>query len=159
MKKQSKKNDITEALESVKERLVSLENKIDTIIRQTSARTPAPNNVQKPFQRFDRPPQTQFEGDRNNMIRRDARMMYKTVCADCKNECEVPFKPSQDRPVYCRDCFAKRKAAGNFKTRSEGTPKVRPVVPIHAHAVSEEKTDKSGKSIKRKKASPKRHKK
>jgi len=37
------------------------------------------------------------------------REMHKAVCAECKQECEVPFKPSQDRPVYCKDCFAKRR--------------------------------------------------
>ncbi len=37
------------------------------------------------------------------------REMHKAVCADCKQECEVPFKPSGDRPVYCKDCFSKRK--------------------------------------------------
>lgn len=37
------------------------------------------------------------------------REMHKAVCADCGNECEVPFKPSGDKPVYCRDCFRKHK--------------------------------------------------
>ena len=37
------------------------------------------------------------------------REMHKTVCADCNNECEVPFKPSGDRPVYCKECFSKHK--------------------------------------------------
>jgi len=37
------------------------------------------------------------------------REMHKTTCADCGNECEVPFKPTEGRPVYCRDCFAKHK--------------------------------------------------
>lgn len=37
------------------------------------------------------------------------REMHKAVCAECKKECEVPFKPSGDRPVYCKDCFMKRK--------------------------------------------------
>ena len=37
------------------------------------------------------------------------REMFKATCADCKKECEVPFKPSGDRPVYCKDCFSKRK--------------------------------------------------
>ncbi len=35
--------------------------------------------------------------------------MHKATCADCNKECEVPFKPREDRPVYCRECFAKRK--------------------------------------------------
>ncbi|CAG1005868.1 MAG: hypothetical protein OIN86_11160 [Candidatus Methanoperedens sp.] len=33
------------------------------------------------------------------------REMFKTTCADCKQETEVPFKPSGDRPVYCRECY------------------------------------------------------
>jgi len=40
---------------------------------------------------------------------RGPRKMYKTVCADCGKECEVPFQPKRDRPVYCRECFVKRK--------------------------------------------------
>ena len=40
------------------------------------------------------------------------REMHKATCSDCKKECEVPFKPSGDRPVYCKECFAKRRDAG-----------------------------------------------
>ena len=40
------------------------------------------------------------------------REMHKATCADCKKECEVPFKPSGDRPVYCKECFSKRKDSG-----------------------------------------------
>ncbi len=40
---------------------------------------------------------------------RGPREMHKAVCAECKKECEVPFKPSGDRPVYCRECFSKRR--------------------------------------------------
>ena len=36
------------------------------------------------------------------------REMHKAVCAECKSDCEVPFKPSEGKPVYCRDCFSKR---------------------------------------------------
>ena len=43
--------------------------------------------------KFDRPP----------------REMHKAVCADCGKECEVPFKPSGDRPVYCRECYQKHR--------------------------------------------------
>ena len=31
--------------------------------------------------------------------------MHRATCADCGNSCEVPFRPSGDRPVYCSDCF------------------------------------------------------
>ena len=37
------------------------------------------------------------------------RKMYKAVCADCGKECDVPFKPTGDRPVYCRECFKKHR--------------------------------------------------
>jgi len=40
------------------------------------------------------------------------REFHKAVCSDCKQECEVPFKPSGDRPIYCKSCFAKRKDSG-----------------------------------------------
>ena len=40
---------------------------------------------------------------------RGPREMNKAICADCKKECEVPFKPREDRPVYCKDCFSKHK--------------------------------------------------
>ncbi|MDI6642734.1 MAG: hypothetical protein QMD95_01595 [Candidatus Hodarchaeaceae archaeon] len=37
------------------------------------------------------------------------REMHKATCSDCGAECEVPFKPTEGRPVYCRDCWAKRR--------------------------------------------------
>ncbi|MFH1457767.1 MAG: CxxC-x17-CxxC domain-containing protein [Candidatus Omnitrophota bacterium] len=40
------------------------------------------------------------------------REMHKAICAECKKECEVPFKPREDRPIYCRDCYSKRKNEG-----------------------------------------------
>jgi CxxC-x17-CxxC domain-containing protein len=38
---------------------------------------------------------------------RGPRKMYKAICADCGQECEVPFKPTEGRPVYCRECYQK----------------------------------------------------
>jgi CxxC-x17-CxxC domain-containing protein len=35
--------------------------------------------------------------------------LQKAVCADCGQECEVPFKPDASRPVYCRECWVKRR--------------------------------------------------
>lgn len=36
---------------------------------------------------------------------REEKKMYPAVCGQCGNDCEVPFKPSSDKPVYCDDCF------------------------------------------------------
>ena len=30
-------------------------------------------------------------------------------CAACGKEATVPFKPREDRPVYCSECFARMK--------------------------------------------------
>lgn len=35
------------------------------------------------------------------------REMYDAVCASCGKACKVPFKPTEGRPVYCSECFAK----------------------------------------------------
>lgn len=35
--------------------------------------------------------------------------MFKAICSDCKKSCEVPFKPSSDKPVFCRDCFSAKR--------------------------------------------------
>jgi len=37
------------------------------------------------------------------------RKMHKAICAECGKECEVPFKPTEGRDVFCRECFAKRR--------------------------------------------------
>ena len=37
------------------------------------------------------------------------RKMYPAKCSECQADTEVPFEPDPDRPVFCRDCYAKRK--------------------------------------------------
>jgi len=37
------------------------------------------------------------------------REMHEVTCAECGKQTEVPFKPDGTRPVYCRDCYQKRK--------------------------------------------------
>lgn len=49
---------------------------------------------------------------------RDSRphTMHSAVCSSCGKTCEVPFLPSGDKPVYCRDCFAGRQAMGGERS-------------------------------------------
>ncbi len=54
-------------------------------------------------------PQRSFSGGNQRSFNREPREMHKAVCAECKQDCEVPFKPSGDKPVLCRDCFAKQR--------------------------------------------------
>jgi len=53
---------------------------------------------------------------------RERPQMYDAVCSDCGKNCEVPFKPSSDKPIYCSRCFATR----NGSDRSEGENRERP---------------------------------
>jgi len=43
--------------------------------------------------------------------------MFKTVCSNCEKECEVPFRPTNGKPVYCSDCFEKMGGGGRGDTR------------------------------------------
>jgi len=40
---------------------------------------------------------------------RPQREMFTVICGECGVETQVPFRPSEDRPVYCRECFNKNK--------------------------------------------------
>jgi CxxC-x17-CxxC domain-containing protein len=42
-----------------------------------------------------------------------ARSETKTMCSQCGKETTVPFKPTQGRPVYCRECFQQRRSMGS----------------------------------------------
>ncbi|CUH94828.1 hypothetical protein P22_0894 [Propionispora sp. 2/2-37] len=39
---------------------------------------------------------------------RQQREMHDATCAACGAQTQVPFRPSNDRPVYCRDCFTQQ---------------------------------------------------
>lgn len=42
----------------------------------------------------------------------EARPMHETTCSNCGNVAQVPFVPSGDRPVYCKDCFRQMRGNG-----------------------------------------------
>ncbi len=39
------------------------------------------------------------------------REYFDATCAECGNACKVPFQPTEGKPVYCSDCFAKMRNA------------------------------------------------
>lgn len=56
-------------------------------------------------------------GNRDNV-------MHKATCSDCGNSCEVPFRPSGDKPVYCSNCFgAKKENSGERGSRKDFGPR------------------------------------
>ena len=39
------------------------------------------------------------------------RGKFETLCSDCGKSCQIPFKPDGSRPIYCKECWTKRKSA------------------------------------------------
>ena len=62
-------------------------------------------------------PRRRDSGRGFNSYSRDKRdvEMTKVTCSSCGAECEVPFKPTSNKPVYCNDCFAKKDKFGSNK--------------------------------------------
>ena len=69
-----------------------------------------------------------------NRDRRDVHMT-KVTCSSCGEECEVPFKPSSDKPVYCDECFSKKGKGGSDRSSKD-------------FAIINEKLDKIMKALK-----------
>lgn len=50
--------------------------------------------------------------------------MHQAICDQCGKNCEVPFRPTGDRPVFCSACFEQKK--GFAPVRSSGNKFSRP---------------------------------
>ena len=48
-----------------------------------------------------------FGGPRRDFGPRNNRPLFKATCSNCGRDCEVPFRPTNGKPVYCSDCFDK----------------------------------------------------
>lgn len=58
-----------------------------------------------------------FSGGRSFGGRSDGpKQMFPAVCGKCGDACQVPFRPSGDRPVFCSNCF-KEQGGGNDRPR------------------------------------------
>lgn len=119
--------DVAELILKIQQQLTFLDKKIDALIGQCQEKPFERKNSPEPFRRFDHSHRPQEIRQGSNY--RD-RVLHKAICADCNKECEVPFRPSNDRPVYCKDCFSKRKIPGSFKAKDDFRP--REVARAHA---------------------------
>lgn len=45
--------------------------------------------------------------------------MHKATCSECGRACEVPFRPTGEKPVFCRDCFASKREGGDRPARPD----------------------------------------
>ncbi len=55
----------------------------------------------------------------------DRLQMHQAVCDKCRKDCEVPFRPTGGKPVYCSDCFD-RPQSRRPEGRSFDRPNFRP---------------------------------
>lgn len=39
--------------------------------------------------------------------------MFSATCSHCGRPCTVPFRPSGDKPVYCKECFMSRRESSS----------------------------------------------
>ena len=68
-----------------------------------------------------------FDGDRGGFRggeRSERPVMHDAVCSECGKDCQVPFRPTGDKPVFCSDCFGKKEnsGGGRFERRDSGRP-------------------------------------
>jgi CxxC-x17-CxxC domain-containing protein len=50
----------------------------------------------------------------------DQSKMHPAVCSKCGNSCQVPFKPTGNRPIFCSNCF---KTEGGMRKNDERGPR------------------------------------
>jgi len=50
---------------------------------------------------------------------RERPEMHEAICSDCGKRCEVPFKPTGDKPIYCSQCFTNHGGASRSDSRPE----------------------------------------
>jgi len=46
--------------------------------------------------------------------------LHDAVCDECKKDCQVPFRPSGDKPIYCSDCFEQKGGRDSNRSRGRG---------------------------------------
>ncbi|HLQ33413.1 MAG TPA: zinc-ribbon domain containing protein [Chloroflexota bacterium] len=50
-------------------------------------------------------------GDRGRSFSGGRREMVDVTCSSCGKPTQVPFTPTEGRPVYCSDCFTRERAS------------------------------------------------
>jgi len=118
--------DFVAGMMKLVERLEIMERKMDTLIGKVSN---LPSDMRHAVQsgqvHFVPSHQPAVEAKVNPNTARE-RVLFDAICGDCRKNCKVPFRPSENRPVYCPECFAIRKAGHTPKD-----PTAHVVVPHH----------------------------
>ena len=144
--------DIVGLLTMLVQKLTSLEEKLDLVLSRLTLQPVAV-------------PQKEFKPDYSSQRHTTSpRPMYKVICADCGRHCEVPFRPSVGRPVYCKECFAIHKNKNRPDSRPQDSrPKGSPPVYLQPSDtpsyLETPKSTETPKPVKKKKKAAKKKKK
>lgn len=46
-------------------------------------------------------------------------VMHQAICDKCGASCEVPFRPSGDKPIFCNNCFRRKDGRDDRPRRSD----------------------------------------
>ena len=65
-----------------------------------------------------------FRDERHERSRFNDKQMHDTVCDKCGNDCQVPFRPTRDKPVFCNNCFGKNENRSKGKNKSKESENV-----------------------------------
>ena len=151
MKKNVKRPvDLEGMIVQVQQQLTYLDKKMDTLFSQISTKLSEVQQQPKPFQRPDQPVR---QSEARQSINYKERVLHKVICADCQKECQVPFRPTGERPVYCRDCFAKRKTVSTYKVNNDSRPREEERAPArrpHRHESGEKRRPYAKKTFTKK---------
>src|SRR3989338_3713260 len=60
-----------------------------------------------------------YGGDRD--FERRPVEMHNAICSKCEKKCQVPFKPTGSKPVFCSDCFGQGEGSRNQDRQSGGS--------------------------------------
>lgn len=149
-KKLQNDSNIVDLITKIQEQLTSLERKVDSLMNRF---LPKPLEVKpfiapKPFIQHNNVNSQVSVGQQGNHFQQ--RAMHKAICADCRKTCEVPFRPSAGRPVYCQECFSRRKNRSPFKPNIENRP------PVLANHMNKSQANENKKSLQNKKSAEKK---
>ena len=156
MKKSAVKVDMEELVNKLQQQIAGLERKIDILVSRPA---PVPALVKNFSSNFQQPAIRHDHGERRQGGNFVEKTMFKTICADCNKDCEVPFKPREGRPIYCKECFARRKS-GNMPANRPPESKPKETVAVPAPEIKSEKPKRTSakKPTAKKKAAPKKRK-
>jgi|TARA_B100002003_G_C14146773_1_gene551435 CxxC-x17-CxxC domain-containing protein len=65
---------------------------------------------------------SRFGGGRGGDRRGGRPEMHDVVCDECGKDCQVPFKPTSSKPIFCSECFEKHDTKGPSRGGSRSGP-------------------------------------